>query len=208
MTGTASVQRRKRILLGATLGTGLGLAVDSTLTVWMGWPILILVVTTLGLVFLAPLAGGIWLGIRAGRGDLLPAVPWFAVAAAALVGWPLAVAAPLGARMLELRAVARREIPRHPEAELLARHARPLGDDNAGPGIGLVFRVPRDSGEIVGFYEAELGRRGWREVEAVRHHYLGPGRWFSRGGALLSLGISPADSEGSGRVEATYYLSY
>lgn len=167
-SGKRRVSIRRRVL-GIILGIAAGLLVDALLVLQYRLPILYFVVFSLGLVVILPLAVGIVLGLLFARSDLSRDLPWPVLILLAVVLWPAVVAAPFGARMLQMRTIARADIPVYPGAELGGTSAE-LGDgENTGDRVRLTFHAAADSSSILTFYRDELARRGW---EAEAQHFI------------------------------------
>ena len=199
----------RRIAFGVIAGGALGIFAIACLVLWLRAAVLYVIVFSLGLALIVPLAGGVMLGIHFARTTVHVAWPWPGLLLFAAMAWTAAATLPFGARMLQLRLLVLNRIPVYPGAvrDDVRVH---LGDNaNTSDAVAVAFVVQADSARVAAFYRQALEQRGWKPgpQPAIEERHLDTPYWFQSGAPVTARIIHILFHEaerGPLRVEVVY----
>ena len=149
--------------LGAVLGAGAGLLLDSILIAVGGVRTIWVIGLTFGLFLIIPVAVGAKVGNAVAKTGLIGGVSHRANVLAALIVWPTCALLPIGFAFVQLRSHLS-EIPVYPNASGLQTRIGLFGTDGGPPFVEISFQTLRNETTVLRFYETELTRRGWSEA--------------------------------------------
>lgn len=175
-----TVSTRERVF-GVVLGLGAGLLALSLMFTRHTLEMAFAAGGSLGLVLIAPLALGGWIG------KLLADCRCFrrigtqgGIAVVILLGWPAAIVLPPVLRVLHAHQL-EHVLPIYPNAEVTNRGFEPFDGDNGPASVSVELRTPATRNDILGFYRTELGRRHWKETPVPQSWtYHRPDLYFRR----------------------------
>lgn len=174
---TVSTQEK---VFGVTLGLGAGLVVLSLMFTTHTLEMAFAVGGSFGLLLIAPLALGAWIGKRLADKGYFRRIRWQGIALVLLLGWPAAIIVPPVFRVLHAHQL-EHGLPIYPNSQVTNRSFEPFDSDNGPASVSVELRTSAARNDILGFYRTELVRQHWKETPVPQSWtYHRPDLYFRR----------------------------